>query len=194
MLRASENSIPAYDRTGVIRERTGNRNANIVPSSSFPTADDQWIIIGANTERLWQRLATAIGRADMLDDERYATVAARIANPDGVYAAIETWTRTKTAAEIMTTMDQAQVPAECINSVADLFAHPHIQARENIVRVPDERVGALAMPGVIPKFSATPGRIEHLGPDLGSHNDSIYGELLGLDASEIAGLKERGVI
>lgn len=194
VLRASENSIPAFDREGVIRERAGNRNPTIVPSSSFPTADDQWVIIGANTERLWQRLATAIGRAEMLDDERYATLAARIANPEGVYAAIESWTLSKTAAEIIAIMDQAQVPAERINSVADMFAHPHIQSRENIVRVPDERVGTLAVPGVIPKFSATPGRIEYLGPDLGSHNDAIYGELLGLDASEIARLKERGVI
>ena len=193
-LRASENSIPAYDRHGVIRERNGNCNPYIVPSSSFPTADGKWVVIGANTERLWQRLATAIGRADMLEDEHYATLSARMANADGVYAALEEWTRSKTAAEIIAILDEAQVPAAPINSVADLFTDPHIQARENIVRVPDARVGALAVPGVVPKLSATPGRIEHLGPDLGGNNDEIYGGLLGLSAAEIAGLKERGVI
>lgn len=194
VLRASENSIPAYDRHGVIRERSGNCNPYIVPSSSFPTADGKWVVIGANTERLWQRLATAIGRADMLEDEHYAALSARMANADGVYAALEEWTRSKSVAEIIAILDEAQVPAAPINSVADLFADPHIQARENIVRVPDARVGALAVPGVVPKLSATPGRIEHLGPDLGGNNDEIYGGLLGLSAAEIAGLKERGVI
>jgi crotonobetainyl-CoA:carnitine CoA-transferase CaiB-like acyl-CoA transferase len=61
----------------VVRERDGNRNPYIVPSSSFPTADGQWVVIGANTERLWQRLAIAIGRADLLADERFATLSAR---------------------------------------------------------------------------------------------------------------------
>lgn len=194
VLRASENSIPAYDRHGVIRERSGNRNPYIVPSSSFPTADGKWVVIGANTERLWRRLATAIGRTDMIEDERYATLSARTGNSEGVYAALEEWTRSKTAAEIIAILDEAQVPAAPINSVADLFSDPHIQARENIVRVPDARVGTLAVPGVVPKLSATPGQIEHLGPDLGGNNDEIYGGLLGLSAAEIAGLKERGVI
>ena len=194
VLRASENSIPVYDRHGVIRERNGNCNPYIVPSSSFPSADGKWVVIGANTERLWRRLATAIGRADLLEDERYATLSARTANAQGVYAALEEWTRSKTAAEIIAVLDEAQVPAAPINSVADLFADPHIQARENIVRVPDARVGAFAVPGVVPKLSVTPGRIEHLGPDLGGSNDEIYSGLLGLSATEIAGLKERGVI
>lgn len=194
ILRASEATIPVYDRYGVVRERTGNRNPYIVPSSSFPTADCKWVVIGANTERLWRRLATAIGRAEMLEDERYETLSARIANAEGVYAALEEWTRSKTAAEIIAIMDEAQIPAAPINSVADLFADPHIQARENIVRVPDERIGALAVPGVVPKLSATPGRIEHLGPNLGSSNAQVYGDLLGLSAAEIAGLRERGVI
>ncbi len=194
VLRASENSIPAYDRHGVIRERNGNCNPYIVPSSSFPTADGKWVVIGANTERLWRRLAAAVGRGDLLEDERYATLAARTANAEGVYAALEEWTRNKTAAEVMAVMDAAQVPAAPINTVADLFADPHIQARENIVRVPDARVGPLAIPGVVPKLSATPGRIDRLGPSLGEHNDEIYGGLLGLSAAEIADLKKKGVI
>ena len=194
VLRASENSIPAYDRHNVVRERNGNCNPYIVPSSSFPTVDGKWVVIGANTERLWRRLATAIGRADMIEDERYSTLTARVTNFEGVYAALEEWTQSKTAAEIIAVLDQAQVPGAPINSVADLFADPHIQARENIVRVPDARVGALAVPGVVPKLSVTPGQIEHLGPNLGGNNDEIYGGLLGLSAAEIAVLKERGVI
>ncbi|MBI1800428.1 MAG: CoA transferase [Chloroflexi bacterium] len=165
ILRASEASIPIYDRTRRVRERAGNR-----------------------------RWARVMERDDLLTDERFATLPARTANADALYAIIDEWARTKTAAELMATLDAAQVPADVIASVADLFADPHIQARANIVRVPDERVGALAVPGVIPKMSATPGRIAHLGPDLGSSNEAIYSGLLGLTARELAALKDRGVI
>jgi len=194
VLRASEDAVPVYDRTGRVRERMSGRNPSIVPSSSFPTADGQWVVIGANTERLWQRLARAIGRADMLEDQRYATLPARVAHADDVYAALEEWTGRRTAAEILAILDEAEVPAAPINSVADLFGDPHIQARENIVRIPDGRVGPLAVPGIIPRLSETPGRIEHLGPDLGSSNDEVYGGLLGLSHTEIAALREDGVI
>lgn len=194
VLRASENAIPAYDRSGSVRERAGNRNPSIVPSSSFPTSDGRWVVIGANTERLWRRLATAIGRADLLEDGRFATVSARVEHADEVYAIVEEWTRGRTAAEIHAILDAAAVPASGINSVADLFADPHVRARENIVRIDDPRIGSLAVAGVIPKLSATPGRIDHLGEDLGSSNESVYGGLLGLSPSEIAALKEQGVI
>ncbi|MBI3734314.1 MAG: CoA transferase [Chloroflexi bacterium] len=194
ILRASEASIPIYDRTRRVRERAGNTNPGVVPAANFLTADGQWIAINANTDRLWRRWARVMERDDLLTDERFATLPARTANADALYAIIDEWARTKTAAELMATLDAAQVPADVIASVADLFADPHIQARANIVRVPDERVGALAVPGVIPKMSATPGRIAHLGPDLGSSNEAIYSGLLGLTARELAALKDRGVI
>ncbi|MEM3470305.1 MAG: CoA transferase [Thermoproteota archaeon] len=194
LLRACEASIPIYHRTGQIRERTGDTNPYIVPSSSFPTRDGKWVALSANTERLWQRLATAMGRSDLLSDERFATYQARCANADALYAILEDWTRSKTAAEIVSICDEAEVPASLVNSIADIFADPHVRARENIVIVNDVRVGEVAVPGIIPKMSLTPGRIDYLGQDLGSANDEVYGSLLGLNKAEIAALKEEGVI
>ncbi len=194
ILRASEATIPLYHSTGRVRERSGDTNPFIVPSSSFPTRDGRWVVLSANTEPLWRRLAAAIGRPELVTDERYATLAARCANAEALYAILEAWTHARTAADIVRACDEAEVPAATVNSIADIFADPHVRAREDIVLVEDARVGPIAVPGVLPKLSATPGRIEHLGEELGRSNDDVYGGLLGLSATDIAGLSERGVI
>jgi len=194
ILRASEATIPLHQQTGHVRERSGDTNPFIVPSSSFASADGRWVVLSANTETLWRRLATALRRPELVADERFATLAARCANASALYGILGEWTRARTAAEIVRLCDEAGVPAATVNSIADIFADPHVRAREDIVVVDDPRVGAIAVPGVIPKLSATPGRIEHLGEDLGSDNDAVYGELLGLGPTDLAGLRDRGVI
>lgn len=194
LLRASEMSIPQYHATGFVRQRTGHFNPFVVPSSCFATADEHWVVIGANTQRLWERLARAIGREDLIDDERFRTTDDRCANPEPLYEIIEAWTRTKEAREIVRIMDEAKVPAATVNSIADIFADDHVQERENIAVFDDPRFGELAVAGVMPKLAATPGRIQSLGPDLGADNDEVYGEWLGLSAQEMASLREKGVI
>jgi crotonobetainyl-CoA:carnitine CoA-transferase CaiB-like acyl-CoA transferase len=195
VLRASEASIPMYGKTKRVRERDGNRNPGVVPASNFLSADAKWVVINANTDQLWQRWARAMQRADLLGDERFNTLQARIANADALYAIIAEWVRSKTAADVVAILDDAKVPAAIVNSIADIFDDPHIAARENITHIADERVGgALAVPNILPKLSATPGRIAHLGPDLGAHNDEVYRGLLGMSDDELAKLKEQGII
>jgi crotonobetainyl-CoA:carnitine CoA-transferase CaiB-like acyl-CoA transferase len=195
VLRASEASIPVYGKTQRVRERDGNRNPGVVPASNFLSADGKWVVINANTDQLWQRWARAMQRADLLTDARFNTIQARIANADALYAIIADWVRGQTAAEVVAILDDAKVPAAVVNSIADIFNDPHIAARENIAHIADERVGGtLAVPNVMPKLSATPGRIAHLGPDLGAHNDEVYRGLLGLSEAELANLQERGII
>lgn len=194
VLRASEMSIPQYHATGFVRQRTGHFNPFVVPSSCFATADGRWVVIGANTQRLWERLARAIGREDLIDDERFRTTDDRVANPEPLYKILEEWTGSREAQEIVGIMDEAQVPAAIVNSIADIFDDVHVQERQNIVIHDDPRFGDLAVAGVLPKLSATPGAIRSLGPDLGADNDEIYGDWLGLSAQEIEALRDRGVI
>lgn len=194
LMRASEASIPLYHRAGHVRERGGDRNPYIVPSSSFATADGRWVVLSANTETLWRRLAAAIGRPELARDERFATLEARCAHPDELYAILEEWTGARSADEIVRICDEADVPAARVNSIADLFADPHVRSREDVVVVDDQRVGPVAVGGIVPKLSATPGRIEHLGEGLGDSTEEVFGRLLGLRGDEIARLRERGVI
>ncbi|WP_249599416.1 CoA transferase, partial [Peribacillus frigoritolerans] len=75
-----------------------------------------------------------------------------------------------------------------------IFEDPHYQARENILEVDHPRLGKIKVPGIVPKFSETPGRIRHRAPELGEHNKQVYGEELGLSEEELTNLKAKGVI
>src|SRR6266508_3147380 len=86
------------------------------------------------------------------------------------------------------------IPHSPVMSMADIFADPHYRAREMIVDVPAEGIGALPQPGVVPKLSLTPGRITHAGASLGRHTDEILSGLLGLSTDEIATLHAVGVV
>ena len=86
------------------------------------------------------------------------------------------------------------MPVCPINSMADVFADPHVAAREDVVVVEDPQVGPVPMPNVVPRFSETPGVVRHTGPALGAHNDDVYGGLLGLDQAERDALRADGVI
>lgn len=194
VLRASETSIPQYSQEGYIRERSGNRNPFVVPSSSFQAADEKWVVIGANTDQLWERLVKTIGREDLLEDERFSSATKRCQHPDEIYRILEEWVARHPASEVVAAMDSARVPASIVNSIADIFADPHIQERENIVEVSDPRFGSLSVAGVLPKMSKTPGRIDHLGPDLGEHNREVLCGMLGLSEDDLLALEEKGVV
>ena len=96
--------------------------------------------------------------------------------------------------DLVRELDEQEVPVSPINSIADIFRDPHFESRGSIVEVDDPILGPTRMPGVVPRLSESPGRVEHLAPTLGQHNEEVYGELLGLGAAELAALSEEGVI
>ena len=195
VFRASENAVPFYEHTGRVRGRSGNRNPGVVPAGNFLASDGHWVVLNANTDQLWRRLAAAIGREDLLAKQYLATERGRIQNEQEVYKAVEDWVASRSADEAIRALDAAKVPAARINSITELFADPQIAARENIVRLEDGRLGrSLAVPGVIPKFSHTPGRIKRLGPDLGEDNEAVYCRELGLSKAELDDLRAKGVV
>jgi crotonobetainyl-CoA:carnitine CoA-transferase CaiB-like acyl-CoA transferase len=194
LLRASEASAVVFDRFGVVRERTGNRHAAAVPSGLYETSDGAWVTLFAAPDHLFERLARAIGRPELARDPRYANAGARRKHADELEAEIGDWMAQRAASEILERLLAAQVPVSKVNSIADVFADPHVAARENLVPVPDGRGGEVRMVGVLPKLSRTPGRIRHAGPPLGADNEAVYSELLDLGAEELGALRERGII
>ncbi|GMQ75368.1 MAG: hypothetical protein BMS9Abin01_0616 [Gammaproteobacteria bacterium] len=96
--------------------------------------------------------------------------------------------------EVIARCCEGDVPCGPINGIADIFEDEQFEVRDTLVRVKDDRVGELAVRGVVLKVSETPGEIKHLGPDLGEHNREIYMDRLGLSEEEIAALREEGVI
>ena len=194
VFRILEHTLPAYDRLGVVRGREGNRLRNSAPLDNWETADGQFICIVAAGDGLFPRLARAIGRPELLDDPRFATFKARVANADAINAIVGDWCRQHDAAEIEAIMVAADVPVSRALSIADIAADPHYAARADIVTVDDPTIGPVKQPAVYPRLSATPGEIRRGAPKLGEHNEEIYSGLLGLSAEEIGALRHEGVI
>jgi succinyl-CoA:(S)-malate CoA-transferase subunit A/succinyl-CoA:(S)-malate CoA-transferase subunit B len=194
VFRVLDEVAPAFARNGIVREREGAGTRNACPHGHFPTADGKWVAIACTTDKMFARLAAAMERADLAAPDRYGRQEARLADRDTVDEIVAGWTRSRRRAEVMARCLDEEVPVGPLNSIEDIFADPQFAARGNLTTVVDAFLGPIVVPGVIPRLSATPGRIDHLGPALGNANDRVYGELLGLSPEERAGLRDRGVI
>ena len=194
VLQVMEGLVPEYDRMGLIRERSGSILKGIAPSNVYTCKDGEFMI-GANKDSLWKRLAAAMDRPELGDDPRYATHLARGENQDELDALIDAWTRTLTMDQVDALMTAHSIPAGRVYRAPDMLADPHFQAREAIIEVETERFGPLKMQSSFPRFSATPGPVRRPAPSVvGQPNAEVYGELLGLDAGELAELAAQGVI
>lgn len=194
VLAIMESLIPEYVLGGYVRERTGPILPNVAPSNVYPTSDGQMLLIAANQDTVFARLAVAMGRADLAEDPRYATHGARGEHQQELDDLIGSWTATLTADALRDAMIEHGVPSGQIYRAPEMLTDPHFKARDAIVRLAHPDFGEFPMQNVFPKLSETPGEVRWVGPKLGEHNQQIYGELLGLDAEEQARLAEAGVI
>ncbi|WP_194818191.1 CaiB/BaiF CoA-transferase family protein [Nocardia sp. XZ_19_385] len=194
VLAMMESLLPEYAITGYQRERTGSVLPNVAPSNVYPTAGGDMILIAANQDTVFTRLAGVLGRPELATDARYSTHTARGARMAELDDLIAAWTATADAEELLERLHAAGVPAGRIYTARDMFADPHFAAREAIVKIAHPEFGELPMHNVVPKLSATPGSIRHAGPDLGQHNTDVYCGLLGLDADQLTKLAESGVV
>lgn len=183
-----------YDQLGTVRERSGNSSQYAGPSNIYRTRDHQWASIAASTQSIFERLAHAMARADLITDRRFATNPQRVAHRVELDAIMAEWIASKTMAELVTTLDSAEVGFSPINSIKQVFDDPQFKAREAIVTVHDNELGAVRMQNVVPRFSVTPGVVRNAGPKLGEHNDEVYGGVLGLSPEERAQLLAEKVI
>jgi crotonobetainyl-CoA:carnitine CoA-transferase CaiB-like acyl-CoA transferase len=194
VLQVMEGLVPEYDHSGVIRERSGSFLPGIAPSNVYRCSDGDFMI-GANKDAIFKRLAIAMGRPELGDDERYATHLARGKNQIELDAMINEWTQTLTIDHVDALMIKHSVPAGRVYRAPDMLADPHFTAREAIIEVETERFGRVKMQNAFPKFSSTPSSIRSPAPSVvGQHNGDIYGGLLGLDDAAIADLKAAGAI
>ncbi|TVP91619.1 MAG: CoA transferase [Pseudomonadaceae bacterium] len=188
-----ESMVPEFDVMGFIRERSGNIMPGITPSSIHTCADGQAVQIGANGDAIFQRFMRAIGRDDLAADPQLADNAGRDARRDELYQVIDNWAASLPLDEVLALLQQADVPASRIYSVADMFRDPQFLARDMLIedRLPDGKT--FKMPGIVPKLSGTPGGSDWVGPALGEHTDALL-KGLGYSVEAIAELRKQGVI
>lgn len=194
IFRMMEYLVAEYDQNGKVRERSPGLTGHSSPAGTYETKDGKFVVLVCSTDSTFNRLAEAMDRTDMLSDSRYYTNAERLKNDREVQQIVASFIKKYTQKELQEKLDTFGVPVSPIYSIEDIFNDPQYQARENIVEVEHPRLGKIKVPGVVPKFSKTPGAIRHRAPELGEHNVEVLGEELGLSNKELASLKERGVI
>jgi formyl-CoA transferase len=194
VLAMMESLVPEYQIAGYQRERTGTTLPNVAPSNVYPTADGEMVLIAANQDTVFRRLAQVMERPELASDERYATHSARGRNMEELDGVIADWSSAHKADELLERLHENGVPAGRIFKAKDMLEDPHFAAREAIVRLAHPDLGEFAMHNVVPKLSQSPGRIRHVGPELGEHNEEIYRDLLGLDDDTLSSLRSSGVI
>ena len=174
--------------------RQGNRYANIAPSDVFTTRDGGHVFHSSATQTVFARLATAIGRPDLLADPRYATNAARIERVDEVNDIVQEWFSTLDRDDAVRLLEDADVPVGPVREIDEVVADEQLIGRESVVHVDVPGVGPLPQPGVVPKFNRTPGRVTTPGPQLGADTDDVLAGLLDYPPERLAGLRRDGVV
>jgi formyl-CoA transferase len=198
VLSVMESTVPDYSAYGVVRERTGSAIKGVAPSNTYPCADGEWLVIGGNTDAIYRRLMTTIGRSDLAADERFRDNIGRAEYSDLLDGAIAAWTSDKPLSVALASLEAAHVPAGPIYAAPDIASDPQFIAREMIlemdVEVEPGSSESVQFPGVVPRLEQMPGRVGWLGPELGQHTDEILSNMLSLNRDEIAALRAEKVV
>jgi crotonobetainyl-CoA:carnitine CoA-transferase CaiB-like acyl-CoA transferase len=189
-----DSMVPEFGKLGVVRGPSGARLGHAAPSSVYLSRDGKWMVVAANADNLWRRLCEVMGRPELLQDERFLTHQLRGRHADELDEIIGEWVGGRDAAELDRLLNQAGIVCAPVYTIADIFDDEHFQVRDMLLKMEAPEVGALVMPGIVPKLSETPGGVRWAGGwELGSSNDEIYGRL-GLGRAELEQLREEGVV
>jgi succinyl-CoA--D-citramalate CoA-transferase len=186
--------VPDYDRLGIVPTRQGSRLPGTAPNNLYRTSDDCYVLIAANNDAVFHRMARAMGRPDLIDDPRFRTIRDRNGNNEALDAEVAAWALGQTARQATEAMEAAGVPTSLVNTIADIFGEPQFRARDMLVDVPHPDLGTVTLHGIVPKLSETPGEIRHPGHRIGGDTFAVLQRLLGLDASRLRELARDGVI
>ena len=184
VFRILDELAPAFQRTGHIRQRMGPGTVNVVPHSHYPTKDGRWIAIACTSDKIFSRLAEAMGVPEFAGDGKWGTIRQREAARAEVDAFVADWTKTMTRDEALAICERFQVPCGPVYAIDEIFEDPHYKSRGNIAWVPDARLGELAVPNVVPRLSETPGAVRWLGAHPGCAQRR--------GVSRLAGARRRG--
>jgi crotonobetainyl-CoA:carnitine CoA-transferase CaiB-like acyl-CoA transferase len=193
-LAITESAVLEYEKTGTVRNPTGTRLPRIAPSNVYRSQDGKWVVIAANHDTLWRRLATLIGRPELGEDERFATHHARGENEDLLDELISEWAVKHTAAELDQLVNDAGVVCAPVYDAADVYADPYFRERGTLIEYEDEVHGTVTGMGVIPRLTATPGRVRQAARwTVGADTDDVLREL-GYDEGALRQLHDDDVI
>ena len=177
--------------SGVPAGRTGSRSLTASPRNVYRTADGQWVALSATTQGMAERLFRSIGRAELLQDERFATNAARVANADAVDDVVQEFVGSLPRAEVLRHFDEHEVTMGPVMDIGQVLDDPYVRSRAALVAMADPDAGTLPMHNVVPRFSRTPGSLRHAAPALGQDTLAVLQEI-GYTAADANALCAQG--
>jgi crotonobetainyl-CoA:carnitine CoA-transferase CaiB-like acyl-CoA transferase len=183
-----------YDQLGIIQNRFGNRSTRGVPRNAYETSDGRWIAISASASDMAFRLFRAMGRTDLIENPEYDTPPKRLAHGDFIDDLVADWIKQRTLDEAMGILKEYEVPVAPVYDIAQIMEDPQYQARETIIQLPDEDLGAVRITNIAPKFSKTPGCIRHTGRTAIGYDTEDVLKSIGMSDQEIGALVESGII
>jgi formyl-CoA transferase len=188
-----ESLLPEYSAFGVVREPSGSALPGIAPTNAYRCADGGYALIAGNGDGIFKRLMARIGREDLAADPGLASNEGRAARAEELDAVIGAWSATRSLDEVLAALDEARVPSGRIYNARDIAEDPHFRARDMILesRLPDGQ--RIEVPGIVPKLSLTPGRIEGAAPALGADTEAVL-KGAGVSESALAELRRKGII
>lgn len=183
-----------YDQLGIVQGRTGNRAPFAAPRNAYQSKDGRWLALSASSQSIAERVMRLVGRDDLIEQPWFKNHSGRVQHADELDEVIGAWIGERASEEVLRAFEEFEAAIAPIYSIADIFLDPQFRARETITTIEDPRLGPARIQNVVPRLSRTPGRLRHLGPDLGAHNREIYVEKLGYSESDLEKWKEEGTI
>jgi crotonobetainyl-CoA:carnitine CoA-transferase CaiB-like acyl-CoA transferase len=194
ILSMTEGMLPEYGALGRVRQPAGGAIATAAPSNAYPTADGSWVVIAANSDPLFARLAAVMGQPELAARSEYRDNQSRVRNAPELDRVIGTWTATLPAQSLLQVLTEADIPNSKAFTAADCAADPQYLHRRMVREVDDAMLGPVLQTGIVPTVSEGAESIRWSGPALGEHTDAVLRGLLGLSADEIAALRADGVL
>jgi crotonobetainyl-CoA:carnitine CoA-transferase CaiB-like acyl-CoA transferase len=194
VLSLMERMLPEYGALGAVRQPTGSAIPTAAPSNAYPTADGKWILIAANSDPLFARLAALIGQPDLARDPRFVGNRTRVQNAAELDRMIGAWTSQLGVAEVDRCLTEADIPCTQVYTAAECAADPQFRHRGMVREVEDPQLGQVLHAGIVPHVPETPGVIRWPGPPVGAHTEEVLGEILGLQSTQLETLRQEGVI
>ncbi|MCC6245883.1 MAG: CoA transferase [Gemmatimonadaceae bacterium] len=196
VFRCTEELAPAFGMYGIVRERLGSSHNDFAcPHGHFATKDGKWVAISCATDKLFMRLATAMGRTELASSSTYGEQKTRLAHRHDVNEIVRDWCGSLTREEVLERCYATDTPAGPLNNIADIFGDRQFHARRNLVAMNEPATNeSIVVPAPVPTLSETPARIRSLGPALGEHTAEVLKEVLGMDDAQIDALRRQRVI
>lgn len=189
-----EGALPEYGALGIVKQPAGGAIATAAPTNAYRSRDGVWILIAANSDPLFRRLAGCMGQPALADAPDYATNQLRCANRAALDGLVGQWVATLPASSLENALQDADIPHARAYTIEDIAADEQFRARGMVQEVDDPMLGSILHPGVVPRMDGEQAIPRTTGPAVGADNIAVLTGLLGYDEAHLAVLRAEAVL